>query len=172
MAAAAENLGVMASVKMSVFRGAAALRDTLLGDASVRRRQRDPLSSLDKEQLHGVTDRRSPSSPRSAAFGPHAPRLTRRQAGDPCGYRGALSLFWVEGGMRATGQPPSLIAWTALGTAVLHRRQDVVPVHARPLRVPARLGCAGPATLVPVVAFVLWRYGLGASTSWRAMAGA
>ena len=55
MAAAAENLGVtLASVKMSVFRGAAALRATLLDDASLPDRLRDQLSSLDKEQLHGV----------------------------------------------------------------------------------------------------------------------
>lgn len=55
MGAAAENLGVtVASVKMSVFRGAAALRTALLGDAQ-QHRPRATLSHLDKEQLHGVT---------------------------------------------------------------------------------------------------------------------
>jgi len=54
MAAAAENLGVtLASMKMSVFRGAAALRATLLADSAVR--PRAALSHLGKEQLHGVT---------------------------------------------------------------------------------------------------------------------
>jgi len=56
MADAAENLGVtLASIKMSVFRGAAALRATLFGDPGPRPRPRDTLSHLDKEPLHGVT---------------------------------------------------------------------------------------------------------------------
>ena len=33
------------------------------------------------------------------------------------GVLGALSLFWVEGGLRTTGRPPSLVAWTSLGTS-------------------------------------------------------
>jgi len=56
MADAAENLGVtLASIKMSVFRGAAALRATMFGDPGPRPRPRDTLSHLDKEPLHGVT---------------------------------------------------------------------------------------------------------------------
>jgi RNA polymerase sigma-70 factor (ECF subfamily) len=56
MPAAAENLGVtLASVKMSVFRGAAALRAALGRDADPGRRPRTTLSAFDKEQLHGVT---------------------------------------------------------------------------------------------------------------------
>jgi hypothetical protein len=77
------------------------------------------------------------------------------------GVAGALSLFWVEGGLRATGRPPSLVAWTSLGTSCfvgagmwflftrgrfgLRRRWPVLVL----------------ATLAPAAAFVLWRYGLG-----------
>jgi RNA polymerase sigma-70 factor, ECF subfamily len=53
MAVAADNLGVtLPSLKMSVFRGATALRDVALDDASVRR---EALSPADKEEIHGVT---------------------------------------------------------------------------------------------------------------------
>jgi RNA polymerase sigma-70 factor (ECF subfamily) len=57
MAAAADNLGVtLASVKMSVFRGGAALRAALLHDERDHPRpERDPFFFLDKEQIHGVT---------------------------------------------------------------------------------------------------------------------
>ena len=54
MAVAAENLGVtLPSLKMSVFRGAAALRDAMLEDAEPRGR-RGP-SAVEKEQLRGIT---------------------------------------------------------------------------------------------------------------------
>ena len=33
------------------------------------------------------------------------------------GVAGALSLFWIAGGLRVSGRPPSLIAWTSVGTA-------------------------------------------------------
>ena len=54
MAVAAENLGVtLPSLRMSVFRGAAALRDAVLEDAEPRGR-RGP-SAVEKEQLRGIT---------------------------------------------------------------------------------------------------------------------
>jgi RNA polymerase sigma-70 factor (ECF subfamily) len=54
MAAAAENLGVtLPSLKMSVFRGAAALRDAVL-EAAQPRGVRGP-SDAEKEQLRGIT---------------------------------------------------------------------------------------------------------------------
>jgi hypothetical protein len=77
------------------------------------------------------------------------------------GVAGALALLWVEGGLRAMGRPPSLVAWTSLGTSCFigagmwflftrtrsgHRRGTLVLVLA---------------TLAPVAAFVMWRYGLG-----------
>ena len=77
------------------------------------------------------------------------------------GVAGALSLFWVEGGLRATGRPPSLVAWTSLGTSCF------VGVGMWFLFTRGRLGRRRRwpilvlATLAPAVAFVLWRYGLG-----------
>jgi DNA-directed RNA polymerase specialized sigma24 family protein len=54
MAVAAENLGVtLPSLKMSVFRGAAALRDAVLEDAEPR--SRGGPSAVEKEQLRGIT---------------------------------------------------------------------------------------------------------------------
>jgi RNA polymerase sigma-70 factor, ECF subfamily len=54
MAAAAENLGVtLPSLKMSVFRGAAALRDAVLDDTEPRDARRP--SAVEKEQLRGIT---------------------------------------------------------------------------------------------------------------------
>jgi RNA polymerase sigma-70 factor (ECF subfamily) len=59
MAAAAENLGVtLASLKMSVFRGGAALRAAMLDDAKPPRRPREHFSRIDrmdKEQPDGVS---------------------------------------------------------------------------------------------------------------------
>ena len=54
MATAAENLGVtLPSLKMSVFRGAAALRDAVLEDAE-HRGVHGP-SAVEKEELRGIT---------------------------------------------------------------------------------------------------------------------
>jgi RNA polymerase sigma-70 factor (ECF subfamily) len=54
MAVAAENLGVtLPSLKMSVFRGAAALRAAVLEDAETRGVR--GLSAVEKEQLRGIT---------------------------------------------------------------------------------------------------------------------
>jgi hypothetical protein len=88
--------------------------------------------------------------------------LLRRQAWLVLvGVVGALTLFWVEGGLRATGRPPSLVAWTSLGTSCF------VGVGMWFLFTRTRTGhrrgwaVLGLATLAPVIAFVLWRYGLG-----------
>jgi hypothetical protein len=88
--------------------------------------------------------------------------LVRRQAWLVlAGVLGALTLFWVEGGLRATGRPPSLVAWTSLGTSCF------VGVGMWFLFTRTRAGhrrgwaVLGLATLAPVVAFVLWRSGLG-----------
>lgn len=87
--------------------------------------------------------------------------LARRQAWLVLsGVMGALTLFWCEGGLRATGRPAPLIAWTGVGTACFvgagmwllftrtrsgHRRSWSVLLVAM---------------LAPAVAFVLWRHGL------------
>jgi hypothetical protein len=89
-------------------------------------------------------------------------QLLRRQAWLIfAGVAGALTLFWAEGGLRATGRPPSLIAWTAVGTSCF------VGVGMWLLFTRGRSGrrrgwaVLGLATLAPAAAFVLWRYGLG-----------
>jgi hypothetical protein len=88
--------------------------------------------------------------------------LARRQAWLLIsGVLGALALFWVEGGLRATGRPPSLVAWTSLGTSCF------VGVGMWFLFTRTRSGhrrgwsVLGLATIAPIVAFVFWRYGLG-----------
>ena len=88
--------------------------------------------------------------------------LLRRQAWlIAVGIIGALTLFWVEGGLRATGRPPSLVAWTSLGTS------SFVGVGMWFLFTRTRTGhrrgwaVLGFAALAPALAFVLWRYGLG-----------
>jgi hypothetical protein len=88
--------------------------------------------------------------------------LARRQAWLVLsGVLGAVALFWVEGGLRATGRPPSLVAWTSLGTSCF------VGVGMWFLFTRTRTGhrrawsVLALATLVPVAAFVLWRAGLG-----------
>ena len=54
-----------------------------------------------------------------------APAPTRRQALRArlwlfsCGIVGALALFFVKGGVRMTSRPPSFVALTAVGTAVV-----------------------------------------------------
>jgi negative regulator of sigma F NrsF-like protein len=89
-------------------------------------------------------------------------QLLRRQARlIAAGIAGALSVFWMAGGVRVTERPPSLVAWTGLGTACftgagmwfLFRRG----------RTGLRRGWAAVllATIVSTVAFVLWRHGLG-----------
>ena len=35
-----------------------------------------------------------------------------------CGVAGAIAIFFLEGGMRVTSRPPSLVALTSLGTAI------------------------------------------------------
>ncbi len=88
--------------------------------------------------------------------------LLRRQAWlVALGVLGALTLFWIEGGLRASGRPPSLVAWTSLGTSLF------VGVGMWFLFTRTRSGhrrgwtVLALSTVVPVVAFVLWRYGLG-----------
>ena len=74
---------------------------------------------------------------------------------------GAVTLFAVAGGLRATGRPPSLVAWTSLGTSFF------AGVGMWFLFTRTRSGhrrgwtMLGMATIVPVVGFVLWRYALG-----------
>lgn len=76
------------------------------------------------------------------------------------GVAGALSLFWIAGGLRVSGRPPSFIAWTSLGTACFGGvgMSFLFTRGTRGLRRGWLM--LGLATLVPAIAFVLWRYEL------------
>jgi hypothetical protein len=108
-------------------------------------------------------DRRSRILASVAAIpAPTRRELVRRQGWLAlAGIAGALTLFAVGGGLRATGRPPSLVAWTALGTACFGG-VGIWFLFTRG-RSGFRRGWAalGLAALVPAAAFVLWRYGLG-----------
>jgi hypothetical protein len=91
-------------------------------------------------------------------------QLVRRQAWLVlAGVLGALTLFWVEGGLRATGRPPSLVAWTNLGTSCF------AGVGMWFLFTRGRSGLRrawavlAVAAAAPAAAFVLWRYGLASA---------
>src|SRR4029077_10193066 len=79
-----------------------------------------------------------------------------------CGIVGALAIFFLEGGMRVTTRPPSLVALTSLGTAV------IVGVGMWFLFTGGGsvLGRAGSRLLVAALAssvlFVAWRYRVSA----------
>jgi len=103
-------------------------------------------------------------------------QLLRRQAWLVlAGVAGALTLFAVEGGLRATGRPPSLVAWTSLGTACF-AGTGMWFLFTRG-RSGIRRGWAVlvAGTLAPVIAFVVWRYGLGSlyhlSSPWPTRTG-
>ncbi len=77
------------------------------------------------------------------------------------GVLGALTLFWVAGGLRATGRPPSLVAWTSLGTSCF-AGIGIWFLFTRSRSGFRRGGAVlALAALAPAAAFVLWRYGLG-----------
>ena len=79
-----------------------------------------------------------------------------------CGVIGAIAIFFLEGGVRITSRPPSLVALTSLGTAV------IVGVGMWFLFTRGRsvLGRPGArllvAALVSSVLFVAWRYRISA----------
>jgi len=92
-----------------------------------------------------------------------------------CGVAGALAIFLVRGGLRVTERPPSLIALTSLGTAVIAglgiwvlftRGRSMV---GRPRR--ALLAAAVLSTL----GFLAWKYGVsafyGLTARWPARPG-
>ena len=78
------------------------------------------------------------------------------------GLAGALAIFFAKGGLRVTNRPPSLVALTSVGTAVL------VGVGMWLLFTRGRTGLRRPravllgAAVFSTVAFVAWRYGVSA----------
>lgn len=77
---------------------------------------------------------------------------------------GALGVFFSQGGIRATGRPPLLVTLTTLGTtvSVATGMYFLFTRRARSmLRRPS--GVLGLVTLLSVVAFLAWRYGLSST---------
>jgi hypothetical protein len=79
-----------------------------------------------------------------------------------CGVAGAIAIFFLEGGVRLTSRPPSLVALTSLGTAV------IVGVGSWFLFTRGRSALGRPgsrllmAALASSVLFVAWRYRVSA----------
>jgi hypothetical protein len=88
---------------------------------------------------------------------------------------GALALFWADGGVRATGRPPSLVAWTSLGTAGFAGVGMWFLFTRGRSGIRRRWVLLALAAVAPATAFVLWRYGLGSlyhlAGPWPARAG-
>jgi hypothetical protein len=78
------------------------------------------------------------------------------------GIAGAVTLFFVKGGLRVTDRPPSLVALTALGTAAI-AGSGMWLLFTR-----GRAGLRRPpvvllaAALLSTLGFVAWRYGISA----------
>jgi hypothetical protein len=77
-----------------------------------------------------------------------------------CGVVGAIAIFFLEGGVRPSSRPPSLVAITSVGTAaiagigmwlLLTRGRSVL---GRPV------SWLAAAAIVSSLAFVAWRYGV------------
>ena len=92
-----------------------------------------------------------------------------------CGIVGALAIFFLEGGVRITARPPSLMALTSLGTAVIVG----VGVWVLFTRGRSVLGRSGIQLLTAAVAsallFIAWRYrvsaAFGLTDDWPARPG-
>jgi hypothetical protein len=78
-----------------------------------------------------------------------------------CGVAGAIGIFFIEGGVRLTARPPSLVALTSLGTAVIAG----VGMWVLFTRGRSALGRPGSRLLLAAVASTLlllaWRYRVG-----------
>jgi hypothetical protein len=80
-----------------------------------------------------------------------------------CGVAGALAIFFLEGGVRLGGRPPSLVALTSLGTAV------IVGVGTWFLFTRGRSALGRPgsqlvlAALASAALFIAWRYRVGSA---------
>jgi hypothetical protein len=79
-----------------------------------------------------------------------------------CGVAGAVTIFFLEGGVRLTTRPPSLVALTSVGTAL------IVGVGTWLLFTRGRSVLGRPVSLLAATAvvasllFVAWRYGISA----------
>jgi hypothetical protein len=87
-----------------------------------------------------------------------------------CGVVGAVAVFLFEGGIRVSSRPPSLVALTSLGTAVI----AAAAIRLLFTRAQSMSGRRGSVLVTAAVAssllFVAWRYGVsrlfGHSDAW------
>ena len=77
------------------------------------------------------------------------------------GIAAALSVFWIAGGVRVFGRPPSLVAWTALGTSCFTGAGMWFLFRRGPSGLRRGWAALTLAALISTVAFVLWRHSLG-----------
>ncbi len=92
-----------------------------------------------------------------------------------CGIVGALVIFFLEGGVRVGSRPPSLVALTSLGTAVIVG----VGIWVLFTRGRSVLGRSGVQLLIAAIGsatlFVAWRYRIsavyGLTDAWPARPG-
>ena len=79
-----------------------------------------------------------------------------------CGIAGALAIFFIEGGVRMTSRPPSLVALSSLGTAAIAG----VGMWLLFTRGRSALGRPGSrlllAALTSMILLLAWRYRVGA----------
>lgn len=79
-----------------------------------------------------------------------------------CGVVGAVAIFWLEGGMRVASRPPSLVALTSLGTALVAGLGIwILMTRGRSLLGRPSLALVMTA-VVSAALFVAWRYGVSA----------
>ena len=77
-----------------------------------------------------------------------------------CGIAGAVAIFFLEGGVRLTDRPPSLVALTSLGTgAIVGSGLWFLLTRGRSMLGRPVLGMMAVA-VIPSVGFIAWRYGV------------
>lgn len=79
------------------------------------------------------------------------------------GVAGALVIFFMQGGVRLTGRPPTLVALTTLGTSVFVAT-GMYFLFTRPQRsmLRRRAGMLVVVTVLSALAFVAWRHEVSA----------
>ncbi|HSS37891.1 MAG TPA: NrsF family protein [Polyangia bacterium] len=78
------------------------------------------------------------------------------------GLAGALTLFFVKGGLRVTARPPSLIALTSVGTAIFVGVGMWLLFTRGPSGLRRPRAVLATAAVLSTVAFVAWRYAISA----------
>ena len=79
-----------------------------------------------------------------------------------CGVVGALAIFFLEGGVRMTDRPPSLVALTSLGTAAIAGTGMWLLLTRGRSALGRPVSWLLATALVASVLFVAWRYGVSA----------